>query len=241
MTRFENLQNDIEQSSLSSERKERILHQHISVRQKIFSLEEYKNELLSFETVKFFEAMVSQSQTSTSSEVTAPELQSQLQLPDNLKLTFQLLRILDGFLANAKSVFDTFAREVYWLYEGEPISDIYFATMPLPEIKAKQPDSLLWDEINRVKQELWYQYLDTLRSSTLHESIIATRVNIQLDPLTKTIPISNIYLPDDPRVWPITHEKQKDLKSFVQQTFEGVIQFLEKAAVTVKNDLPNIT
>lgn len=237
MSEFENLQNDIQQSSLPLDRKERILHQHISVCQKNFSLDEYKNEFLSFETAEFFE-IVSQSMT-VSSGVLVPE--PQLQLLDNLKITFQLLRIIDGFLANAKSVFDTFARELYWLYKGNPSSDIYFATMPLPELKLEQPNSTLWNKINHVKQEPWYQYLDTLRSSTLHESIISTRVNIQLDPLTNKIQISNIYLPDDPRAWPITYANQKDLKSFIQQTFEGIIRFLEEAAIIVRNDLANIT
>lgn len=92
MSEFENLQNDIQQSSLSPERKEHVLHQHISVRQKIFSLGEYKNELLSFETAVFLDIVSPPSMTASIVGVLVSG--PQLQLQDSLKITFQLNRLV---------------------------------------------------------------------------------------------------------------------------------------------------
>lgn len=236
MHEFENLQKDIENSNLPPDRKERVLFQHLSVRQKLFSVESYKEELLSFESAKFIDA-ASQSFTTASGVPT----QLPQQLPVGLQLHFQLNRIIDGFVTNAKSVFDTLAREIQWLYEGTPVDDVYFSQIPSSHLRTKYSSSLLWDKIDTLKQQDWYKYLDTLRSSTIHESLISTRYNLQFDPLTNSIPISNIYLPDNPKEWPITYAKQNDLKKFTQEIHRNIIDFLEKVATIIKNDLPTIS
>ena len=236
MHRFENLQKEIDNCSLPSTRKERASFQHLSVTQKLFSVEYYKEELISFETARFIDAA---SQSSTTSSGTPAQLPQQL--PVGLQLHFQLNRIIDGFVTNAKSVFDTLARELQWLYEGTPQGDIYFHAWPPSGLPQRYSASLLWGNIDAVKEEKWYTYLNLLRSSTIHESLISTRINLEFDPITNTIPISHIYLSDDPKVWPMTYARQSDLKRFTEQTHQNITKFLEEIATITKNDLPNIS
>lgn len=236
MHKFENLQKEIENCNLPTERKDRASFQHLSVRQKLFSVESYKEELLSFESAKFIDAASQSSTTSSGIPTHLPQ-----QLPVGLQLHFQLNRIIDGFVTNAKSVFDTLARELQWLYEGPPQGDIYFSQWPPSRLPKRYSASLLWGKIDAVKQENWYTYLDVLRSSTIHESLISTRINLQFDPINNTVPISHIYLPDDPKVWPMTYTRQSDLKKFTQETHQNIIGFLEEIATIIKSDLPSIS
>jgi len=236
MHRFENLQKQIDSCSLPSARKERASFQHLSVTQKLFSVEYYKEELLSFETARFIDAA---SQSSTISSGTPAQLPQQL--PVGLQLHFQLNRIIDGFVTNAKSVFDTLARELQWLYEGTPQGDIYFSQWPSSGLRQRYSASSLWGKIDAVKQENWYIYFSALRSNTIHESLISTRINLQFDPINNTIPISHIYLPDDLNLWPRTYTRQSDLKKFTQETHQSITGFLEEIATIIESDLPNIS
>jgi len=236
MREFENLQEQIGKSSLNSERKDRVLFQHLSLRQKLFSVEQYKEELLSFEQEKFLNAA---SQATTASSAIPTELPQKL--PAGLELHFQLNRIIDGFVTNAKSIFDTLAREIEWLYQGPLGGDIYFSQWPSSQLRTRYSDSSLWDRIDAVKRQAWYEYLDALRSRTIHESLISTRFNLQFDPAIDTVPISNIYLPDDPRAWPMTYDNKNDLRRFTQDTHQNIIRFLEEVATAVKSDLPSIS
>lgn len=235
MHEFESLIEQIENCNLSSTRKDRVVFQHLSVQQKLSSLDHYKEELLSFESSSFIDA-VDLSSSSSSAVSTSPGQQPLR----SRSVAFELNRILDAFVTNGRSVFDTLAREMEWLYAGSPKGDIYFSKWPSEKLQKRYLSSSFWKIVDAVKQEQWYQYLGVVRKSTIHECLISPRIRFELDPISGTVPISSIFLPDDPKVWPASYDQQHDLKRFVQETHQKITKFLEEVAITVRNDLPKI-
>jgi len=170
LSETENQVRELIESKLTGTSKEEALLYHYSVERKLRAVE------LFFMNVKTATPVIFRSATSTSSEV-QPDPVYYEQTINNISAN------IDAFFMSSKSTLDTFAHELRNLYGFSGHSgDLYFENA-LDLLQRHNSNSELNSYLSsyNVRNQSWYQDLNSYRKASAHESIIPIRPSIDVD------------------------------------------------------------
>jgi hypothetical protein len=161
------------------------------------------------------------------------------QLPDLNAYCYNLNKLLDGFFTSLRSSLDTLAHHMITIYSScKQPEKLYIrnisAIISLNYEKSKVPNIL----DKRLKED-WFNELCLYRDCTTHENLIPYTMNIPYAMPSLEFQEPVIMLPDDPKLWPFTCEKQREptqycgyllleVQSLVEDVYAAILEDAEQ-------------
>ncbi|HUV52681.1 MAG TPA: hypothetical protein VMW64_06365 [Dehalococcoidia bacterium] len=233
-----------------------------SVSQKLWSTKYYCNELLRLEVHSpSVSPSLSYTESITATTLVTPlidyvikpfenytystESPTSKALPEDILDYYRHLnRLLDGFFMNAMSALDTIAHQISTLYVLEKIyedKDIYIglvAEMLRTYHDNSKVRKVVREVVDRDLREGWFKEFSPFRHCTTHESLILLDdIHIIPDPLTRNIQVSEIILPDNPKVRPFTQHNKKEATSYCQSTLNNIQSLVSEIYKSILLDI----
>jgi hypothetical protein len=186
-------------------------HIHLSVRQKLWSVDYFHSQIIELKPEILYEQRT-QGNTLVLDQYT-----------DKEGFGFYANLLLDGFLMNAMSAFDTLAHEIKLLYGFRRVpSKVYIHTIKDCLVR-DHPHRALTMYLSRETAKPWFDTFATYRHCTTHESLVGSNVHFDASLITGDLQQAYVPLPDDPRSKPFTYRRERELKSFCSKVNKRII------------------
>jgi len=204
-------------------------HYHVSVSQKLWSVNYYCDNIAQLKPVTSYERI----SRSPASDVTDDKLVAEGSTYRSFLLSMNMF--LDGFLMNAVAVLDTLAHEIWVIYKGPKSGDLYMNAAK-KELKKSHPKSQLVELLEDHLAEDWFDTLRMYRRCTTHESLVAPDISFKISLITGEVEQS-VPLPDDPTYRPFTYVQKRELTTYCEEAREKVKLIVERSYVCIVEDL----
>jgi len=203
-TNQQKLQSTVETHAPSQSFLEEFQHFHLSVKQKLWSVDYFYNQIVELKP----EVLYQQQETRGSTLV--------LKDPYINKEGFGLYAnaILDGFLMNAMAVLDTLAHEIKILYTFQHVPQKVYIHTIKGKLAREYPSCTLTGYLSSELAKPWFDLFATYRHCTTHESLVGSNVRYDETLITGELQQAFITLPDDPGDRPFTYRRNRELKSY---------------------------
>ena len=205
---------------------------HLSVAQKLWSVDYFGDEIAGLQPAVFYEQLT---QANTSRVQQSTDKKS-FGLHSNL--------LLDGFLMNAMAVLDTLAHEIRVLYSFQGVQSktpskpdrVYIGTVKDDLVKyhsGKHLTKYLSSELTKP----WFGTFSRYRHCTTHESLIGSNVHLDVSAITGDLRQAVVPLPDDPKKRPFTYKSNRELKSYCEKTRDNIKQMASRSYYLIGKDM----
>ena len=210
-------------------------HFHVSVLQKLWSVDRYCESIAGLKRVVSYEPP-GRWDPNTNDLVAEASTDEQFLRSANM--------FLDGLLMNAMAALDTLAHEIGVVYEfqGAPsiypskwLGNLYIDKIP-EKVKKCHPTSRLAEYLESELVKDWFHTLDMYRNCTTHESLVAIEMTQTTSLITEETERS-VPLPDDPRSWSPTHAKNRELRSYSESVRQDVKRIVSQSYACIAEDL----
>lgn len=207
------------------------MHFHFSVSQKLYSLEYFAAQVAGLQPIETWERLVSD------------DGQSVKLSTDMMTYGFKANMYLDCILMNAMASLDTLAHEINILYglwdlgsTSPRRQDVYIGSVREELARSRSSKKLtayLLDEL----QKPWYEVFKGYRTCTTHESLVAPDVEFKTTWYTGQLKQLGVKLPDDPKVRPFTYARNRELKSYCEETVKIIEDVMSQTYVLIAEDI----
>ena len=206
--------------------REEFQHFHLSVQQKLWSVDYFRERIKELEPEVLYKPKGSQENIL---------MVDQYQDKEWFGLYANL--ILDGFLMNTMAALDTLAHEIKLLYTFPPLRPrIYIHTIE-QKLTSHHPSKSLTTYLSTELARPWFNTLSEYRHCTTHESLVGSNVRADAALITGHIQQAIITLPDDPRNRPFTYRRNRELKSYCAKTRKGVTDLVRHSYYCILQDI----
>jgi len=156
----------------------------------------------------------------------------------------EINRNFDGFIVNARSLFDSLSyliKEIYPLKRGK----LYFNQAFIDNLKKCQRDKnitkLILSKIDVSEPKGWFHTLSSYRDTTIHKQIVDIEYLSSEESTTtgaEKIKFLKAYLPENAYSKKINyiHEQEFELIAYVEKTYGIIEEFLKEIELAIKND-----
>lgn len=231
-TNQERLQSIVQANSRDKKLLDEFLHFHLSVVQKLWSVDRIGEQIAEMQPPVIWEQIVQDytSRVQKSADIKRFGLEANLHL--------------DCFLMNAMAVLDTLAHEMRVLYSFQAVqqrpsnrpSRVYIGTIREDMLKhhtGKHITKYLAGELAKP----WFETFASYRHCTTHESLIGSNVHLDVSAITGDLHQAVVPLPDDPRKRPFSYKQGRELKSYCKKTREDLAQMVSHCYYHVVKDI----
>ncbi len=231
-TNQEKLQAIVQANSTDRQFIDEFLHFHLSVMQKLWSVDHLGDQIAEMQPPVIWEQIVQDdtSRVQKSADVKRFGLEANLHL--------------DCFLMNAMAVLDTLAHEIRVLYSFQAAkqkpsnrpSKVYVGTVRNDMLKyhsSKHITKYLAGELAKP----WFETFASYRHCTTHESLIGSNVHLDLSAITGDLRQALVPLPDDPRKRPFDYKQGRELKAYCDKTREDIKQMVSHCYYHIVKDI----
>ena len=227
------LQSIIRTPATSQAYREEFQHFHLSVAQKLWSVDYFQEQIDELEPEVLY--------TPTGSQKNVLMVD---QYQDRERFGLYANLILDGFLMNTMAALDTLAHEIKTLYTFPPLRPIIYIHTIKRQLTIHHPSKSLTTYLSTELARPWFNTLSEYRHCTTHESLVGSNVRADAALINGHIQQAVIVLPDDPRSRPFTYKRNRELKSYcakarrsvtalVRHSYHWIIQDIKAAHNTL--------
>lgn len=199
-------------------------HFHLSVKQKLWSINYYYDEILKLRPEIHYLP-----RTKTTSLIV-----DQSPNPEWFGLYTNLL--LDGFLMTSMSSLDTLAHEIRLLYIFQNVLDRLYITY-ISHLQRDHPNSYITDYLTREINKDWFRKFAKYRHCTTHESLVGASVDIRYGSITGDPQQATVPIPDDPTDRPLTFTENRELKSYCFTVRNHIIEMIRHSYYCIIQDI----
>lgn len=200
-------------------------HIHLSVRQKLWSVDYFHNQIIELKPEILYEQRT-KGYTLVLDQYT-----------DKEGFGFYANLLLDGFLMNAMSAFDTLAHEIKVLYRFRRVPPkLYIHTIKDCLVRDHSHCALTM-YLSREMVKPWFDTFATYRHCTTHESLVGSNVRFDVSLITGDLQQVYVPLPDDARSKPFTYRHDRELKSFCGKVNKRVITMVRHSYYCIIQDI----
>jgi hypothetical protein len=204
-------------------------HYHVSVSQKLWSVDYYCDNIAQLKPVTSYERM----SRSPASDLADGKMVAEGSTYKSFLLSMNMF--LDGFLMNAVAALDTLAHEIWVIYKGSKSGDLYMNAVK-KELKKCHPKSQLVEHLEEHLAEDWFDTLRMYRRCTTHESLVAPDISFKISLITGEVEQS-IPLPDDPTNRPFTYAQKRELITYCEEARKKVKLIVDRSYICIVEDL----
>ncbi len=206
--------------------REEFQHFHLSVEQKLWSVDYFQERIDELEPEVFYKPKGSQE-----------NMLMVDQYQDKERFGFYANLSLDGFLMNTMAALDTLAHEISILYTFPALPPkIYIHTIK-QKLTRHHPSKSLTTYLSRELARPWFHTLSEYRHCTTHESLVGSNVRADAALITGHIQQAIIMLPDDPRNRPFTYRRNRELKSYCAKARRSAIDLVRHSYYCIMQDI----
>ena len=207
---------------------EEFLHFHMSVRQKLWSIDYFNSRIQELKPEVLYEQRT-RGNTLVLDKSTDVE---------GFGLYANLL--LDGFLMNTMSTLDTLAHEIKALYRFHRLpSKVYIRTINHC-LAREHPRRALTNYVSTELAKPWFDTFTIYRHCTTHESLVGANVRFEASLITGDLQYAYVPLPDDPRRKPVTYRHGRELKSYCNNVESRVVTLIRHSYYCIIQDIKSI-
>jgi len=226
-TNQQRLQSIVQAHAPSQAFLEEFQHFHLSVKQKLWSVDYFHNQINELEP----EVLYQQQRTRGSTLV--------LKEPYINKEGFGLYAnlVLDGFLMNAMAALDTLAHEIRVLYVFQPSPQNVYIRAIKQRLINEHPHCSLTQYLSDELTKPWFDPFANYRHCTTHESLVTSNVSYGETLITGDPQPAFITLADDPRNRPCTYNLKRELKSYCVKNKKSVTDLVRHSYYCIIQDI----
>lgn len=204
---------------------EEFRHFHLSVKQKLWSVDYFHNQIHELKPETLYEQR-------TQGNILVLD-----QSTDTEGFGFYANLLLDGFLMNAMSAFDTLAHEIKVLYRFRRVPNkIYIHT--IKDCLARDHSRCaLTTYLSTELAKPWFDTFAAYRHCTTHESLVGANVRFEASLITGDLQQAYVPLPDDPRRKPFTYRHERELKSYCDRVNKRVTTAVRHSYYCIIQDI----
>jgi len=225
VTNQQRLQSIVQAHAPSQPFLEEFQHFHLSVRQKLWSVDNFHRQIHELKPEVLYEQR-------TQGNILVLD-----QSTDTEGFGFYANLLLDGFLMNAMSALDTLAHEIKVLYRFHRVPrKIYIRTIKGYLIR-EHLHCALTTYLSTELAKPWFDTFATYRHCTTHESLVGANVRFEASLITGDLQDAYVPLPDDPRRKPFSYRHARELKSYCDRVKNYVTALVRHSCYCIIQDI----
>jgi len=225
VTNQQRLQSIVQAHAPSQPFLEEFQHFHLSVRQKLWSVDNFHRQIHELKPEVLYEQR-------TQGNILVLD-----QSTDIEGFGFYANLLLDGFLMNTMSALDILAHEIKVLYRFNRVPNrIYIHTIKGCLVR-EHPLCALTKHLSTELAKPWFDTFSKYRHCTTHESLVGANVRFEASLITGDLQDAYVPLPDDPRRKPFTYRKERELKSYCDRVRKHVLTLVRHSYYCVIQDI----